>query len=249
MLKPSNQLMPVKKEAEQTAGPPETKRDSLRTLMRLLVGGAVFGADGLLRRSKQWQAEIQQAAAPKMIVVPFSELERNQRRHTLIGLLFETPEVMSSGLAKAGRASGAAAGLVGKVLGPIANSRLARPVKRRYDKLVARGESTLERWAERGRVEEQASRALTEQAMTQLFDEVMDMVMIHLAEKPELRDLLQQQSVSMAGEVVGEVRQRTADADAILERLARAMLRRSPHEAVVELPTPAAPSAGDMEKK
>jgi hypothetical protein len=249
MLKPSNQLMPVKPEAEQTAGPPETKRDSLRALMRLLVGGAVYGADGLLRRSKQWQAEIQQTTTPKMIIAPFSELERNQRRHTLIGLLFETPEVMSSGLAKAGRASGAAAGLVGKVLGPIANSRLARPVKRRYDKLVARGESTLERWAERGRVEEQASRALTEQAMTQMFDEVMDVVMIHLAQKPELREMLQEQSVSMAGEVVGEVRQRTADADAILERLARAMLRRSPHEAVVELPTPAAPSAGDMEKK
>jgi hypothetical protein len=249
MLKPSNQLTPVKKEAEQPAGPPDTKADSLSTLMRLLVGGAVMGADGLLRRSRQWQAEIHQAAAPKMVIAPFSEFERNQRRHTLIGLLFETPEVMSRGLAKAGRASGAAAGLAGKVLGPIVNSRLARPVKRPYDNLVAQGQSTLERWTERGRVEEQVSRALTEQAIIQLFDEVMDEVMIHLAQKPELRDLLQQQSFSMAGEVMDEVRQRTADADAILERLARAMLRRSPHEAVVELPTPAAPSAGNMEKK
>jgi hypothetical protein len=249
MLKPSNQLAPVKQEAEQQAGPPETKPALLPTLMRLLVGGAVIGTDKLLNRSREWQAEIQQAAAHKMVIAPMSELERNQRRHTLIGLLFETPEVMSSGLAKVSHASGAAAGLVGKVFGPIVNSRLARPVKRRYDNMVTRAESTLDRWAERGRVEEQVSRALTEQAITQLFDEVLDEVIIQLAQKPELRDLLQQQSVSMAGEVMGEVRQRTANTDAILERLARAMLRRTPREAVVELPTPAAPSAGEMGKK
>jgi hypothetical protein len=246
MFKPSNQLTPVKREAEQAAGSPETKRDSLRTFMRLLVGGAVIGADELLRRSRQRQAEIQQSVAQKMVIAPYSELERNHRRHTLIGLLFETPEVMSSGLAKVGRVSGAATGLVGKVLGPIANSRLARPVKRRYDNLVARGESTLERWAERGRVEEQVSRALTEQTIAELVDDVMAEVMTQLAQKPEVRELLQQQSVSLAGEVIGEVRQRTASTDALLERLARAMLRRSPHEAVVELP---APSTGDLEKK
>jgi hypothetical protein len=240
MLKPSNQLTPVKKEAEQ----PETKLDLLVTLRRLLVGGAVMGVDGLRRRSRQWQAEIQQSAPPKMVIAPFSELERNQWRHALIGLLFETPEMISDQLAKVGQASGAVTGVVGKMLGPIVNSRLASPAKRRYDKLVAQGESTLERWAERGRAEEQASRALTEQAITQLFDEVMDELMIHLAQKPELRDMLQQQSLSMAGEVMDEVRQRTAGADAILERLARAMLRRSPHEAVVELPAPS-----DMEKK
>jgi hypothetical protein len=77
----------------------------------------------------------------------------------------------------------------------------------------------------------------------------MTEVMTQLAQKPEVRELLQQQSMSLAGEVVGEVRQRTASTDALLERLARAILRRSPHEAVVELPASAAPGAGDMEKK
>jgi hypothetical protein len=246
MLKPKGQLPPVKKEGAQAAGPPETKLELLVALLRLLVGGAVIGVDGLQQRSRLWQEEIRQATAPKMVIAPFSELEQNQPRHTLIGLLFETPEVIGKGLTKVGQASGKATGLVGKVLGPIANSWPARPVKRRYDKLVGQGEATLKRWAERGRVEEQASRALTEQAVIQLFDEVMDEVMIHLAHKPELRDLLQQQSFSMAGEVMDEVRQRTAGADALLERLARAMLRRSPHEAVVELP---APGAGEMEEK
>jgi hypothetical protein len=249
MLKPSNQLTPVKKETGLTAGLPGTNAGTLSTLMRLAVGGVVIGAEELLRRSRQRQAEIQQSAAHKMVIAPFSELEQNRQRHTLIGLLFETPEAISSGLAKVSHASGTAAGLVGKVLGPFANSRLARPVKRRYDRLVARGESTLERWTERGRVEEQVSRALAEQAVAELVDEVMAEVITQLAQKPEVRELLQQQSVSLAGEVVGEVRQRTASTDAILERVARAMLRRSPHEAVVELPTPETPSTGDLEKK
>jgi hypothetical protein len=72
------------------------------------VGGAVIGADELLRRSRQRQAEIQQSVAHKMVITPYSELERNRRRHTLIGLLFETPEVMSRDW-EVGRASGAAA--------------------------------------------------------------------------------------------------------------------------------------------
>jgi hypothetical protein len=244
----SNQLTPVKKEVEPMAGPPETTGELLRTFMRLLVGGAIIGTEELVRRARQRQAEIQQSAAPKMVIAPFSELEQNQQRHALIGLLFETPEAMSRGLARVGHASGTTAGLAGKMLGPLANSRLARPVKRRFDKMVAQGESIIERWAERGRVEEQVSRALAEQSMSGLVDEVVAEAM-HLAQKPEVRELPQQQSVSMAGEVIGEVRQRTASTDATLERLARTMLRRSPHEAVVELPTPAAPNAGDMEKK
>jgi hypothetical protein len=241
MSKPSNQLVPVKRAAE-----PETKPEALVTLMRLLVGGAVIGVDELQRRSRQWHAEISQTAAHKMVIAPFAELERNRQRHTLIGLLFETPEAMSRRLAQVGHASGAAAGLVGKVSAPIVNSRLVRPLKRRFDNLMSRGESTVERWAERGRAEEQASRVLAEQAVTEIFDEVMAEVISQLAQKPEIRELLQQQSVSLAGEVIGEVRQRTAGADALLERLVRTMLRRSPHEAVVELPVS---GSGDMRQK
>jgi hypothetical protein len=244
MAKPSNQLIPVKRQAE-----PESKPAALTTLMRLLVGGAVIGVDELQRRSRQWHTEISQAAAHKMVIAPFAELEQNRQRHTLIGLLFETPEALSRRLAKMGHTSSAAAGLVGKVSSPVVNSRLVRPFKRRVDNLVRRGEANIERWADRGRAEEQVSRALAEQAITEIFDEVMAEVITQLAQKPEVRELLQQQSVSLAGEVIGEVRQRTASADALLERLARTILRRSPHEAVVELPVTAASTSDDMRKK
>jgi hypothetical protein len=70
-----------------------------------------------------------------MVIAPLAELERNRQRHTLIGLLFETPEAMSRRLARVGQASGAAARLVGKVSSPIVNSRLVQPLKRRVDNL------------------------------------------------------------------------------------------------------------------
>jgi hypothetical protein len=47
-----------------------------------------------------------------------------------------------------------------------------------------------------------------------------------LAQKPEVRDLVTQQSVGMAQEVMNVVRQRTAVADTRWERRVRALLRR-----------------------
>src|SRR5262245_28278672 len=117
MLKPSDQIIPVNKEEQQMAGPPATKVEYLPTLMRLLVGGALIGVDEVLRRTKQWQAEVEPQAASKMVVAPFSELEENQKRHAFIGLLFEMPDVLWEGVVKAGQTSGKAGGLVGRVFG------------------------------------------------------------------------------------------------------------------------------------
>jgi hypothetical protein len=236
MLKPNDQPTPVPPEGEPAAGPPEPIPDPLPTLTRLLVGGAVIGLDELLSRSGHLQTEISQAIAQKMAIGPHADLERNRRYLMVIGLLFETPEALSSGLSKVGQVTGSAAGAVGKVLGPIYNSRLARPIKKRCDNLLARGEATAERWTERGRGEEQVSRALTEQVVDELIQDIAIEVMTRLAQKPEVREMVQQQSVSLAGEVVGQVRQGTASTDAFLERLARALIRRAQHEAVIDLP-------------
>ncbi len=251
MTQPNQQLVPVKKEAPTAPMDPprQPEPDTLYTLLRLVVGGAVIGTDELIRRSKVWQQEISQAAADKMVIAPFSELERNRLRHTAIGLLFETPGVIGSGLAAVGQVSGAAVGLAGRILGPITHSRVVRPAKRRYDGLVAQGNAVVEGWIERGRSEELVSRALAEQAVAEIFDEVLDEVIAELAQKPEVRDLLQQQSVGMADEVLGEVRHRATSADAILERLSRAILRRSPRQEVVELSGQAQAPSGPVEKK
>jgi hypothetical protein len=104
---------------------------------------------------------------------------------------------------------------------------MAQPLHHGYDQCAARGQAIVERWIDAGRAAEQRSRALARQAAFDGTDEAMDEVIGILAEKPEVRDLVTQQTVGMAGELVGEVRERGAAADTFWERRLRRLLRRA----------------------
>ena len=135
---------------------------------------------------------------------------------------------MQEGLSTAGRVSNKATGFAARVINPIASSRLMRPVRQRTDRLIAQGQARVDRLLERGRAEEQAGRALARRATASGVDELLD----YLAHKPEIRDLVQQQSMGMADEMMGELRNRSIAADALAERIARTLLRRPQREAL-----------------
>jgi hypothetical protein len=59
-----------------------------------------------------------------------------------------------------------------------------------------------------------------------LASEQLDRVVAQIAESDEVHDALREQSAGMADEVSDELRSRTVAADALLERLARSILRR-----------------------
>jgi len=61
-----------------------------------------------------------------------------------------------------------------------------------------------------------------------LASEQLDRVVTQIAESDEVYDALRQQSQGMADEVTDELRSRTIAADALLERIARAVVRRRP---------------------
>jgi hypothetical protein len=71
-----------------------------------------------------------------------------------------------------------------------------------------------------------------------LASEQLDRVVTQIAESDEVRGALRQQSTGMAEEVAGELRSRTAAADARLERLARSLLRRHSAPQETDLPNP-----------
>jgi len=60
-------------------------------------------------------------------------------------------------------------------------------------------------------------------------------VIDHLAENPEIRELVAQQSMGMAEDIVDGVRARTVSADTLIERVVRGLLNRPPRE---QLPAP-----------
>ena len=106
---------------------------------------------------------------------------------------------------------------------PLTKSRLWRPVQERFDIYSERGESIVNSWMNIGRREEQVSRALVRQ---QAYEETVNDVIDYLAQKPEVRELVQQQSVGMAGEIVDDIRERSSEYDTLLEERVNKLLRR-----------------------
>jgi hypothetical protein len=218
-----DQKFEIQMNEEASAGDDQPELEDLLLLMRLVIGGTAAGIDALLQRLKEQQQKLDQVKGASITLVPEDETELERLRCTVIGLLFETPEFVANGLTTVGRTAHKASDLVSRVTGPLFNSRLMRPLQRRYETMVAQGEARLERLAESGRLEEQTGRLLAREAATEIVDELL----AYLAHKPEIRQLVQQQGAGLTQEVVGQLRQRTAAADERLAGLAGGILGRS----------------------
>ncbi len=202
--------------------------DTIESLLRLLVGAGIEAPAELIERLKKWEAI---AAETKPEAELADDIVSANLRYALVGLLFETQGQIRGGVSRFGRLLGASSRIFLKTAQPITQSRPLQPVTNRYDEMVRRGEAAVNRWIERGRSEEPHSRLIAREALGRTIDEVID----HLAENPEIRDLVTQQSVGMAGAMVDGVRSRTVTADTLLERVARGLLNRAPRE---QLPPP-----------
>ncbi|NOX62451.1 MAG: hypothetical protein GXP42_10995 [Chloroflexi bacterium] len=237
--------------ATLAVGPHEETFDAYRALVRLLIGAGVEGAELLLRLLQEADAAAREAViAP---AAPKSENTATDRfRRGLVGLMIEASEIPRQGFRLGWRLANAAAQMGLSATSPMTNSRLAQPIRRRVEEAAIRGQAQVERWIELGGQEEERSRALT-RAITE--DAIAEIVQA-LAQDPSIRmlvqvqgdtyieylqqenpdavqSLVQGQSLSMAGQLVEEVRERTVTGDSLIETLARALLRRPPRE---ELP-------------
>jgi hypothetical protein len=120
-------------------------------------------------------------------------------------------------------ASSQAYALVSRAFAPLTKSRFWLPVQESFDFYSESGESIVNSWIHIGRREEQIGRALVRK---QASDEIVDDLIAYLAQKPELRDLVQQQSVGMAEEIVEDLRDRSSEFDSQLEERVNRLIRR-----------------------
>ena len=222
-------------------GPPKKPEfKTLRTAMRLALGTAMIGVDEVSRRLNEQQEHYSSQVPQKTeagdgangdtltngivvrsTVISPDETEADRLRYALIGMMTQTPDVVAEGISTASRMSGKATRFFGRIVSPVANSRVMRPVRDRYDTMAAKGESMVDRWIEIGRAEEQAGRIMAQDVANKTVDELVD----YLGQKPEIRELIQQQSVGMFDEVLDAVQFRAAGADTKIERVVRKMLR------------------------
>ena len=214
----------------------EADAESLRTITRLLVGGALVGWDELHSHLQTWEEDVSTARAQEAGVVnappqdPAATL-----RYAMIGLLFESQDRLV-------RRSKKALDLAWQVteafwspfLNRVSNTRQLDPARGRYDELVRRGETVARRWVDRGQDEEDRSRLLARTAAQQSFNTSMDL----LSEAPALEKLIRDQSVGLTQTALDEARARTVSGDMFAENIARSILRRVPRRELQE-PTPA----------
>jgi hypothetical protein len=174
---------------------------------------------------KRWQATVASHGSQVYSESP-DEHEGERLRYAAIGLLSQAPDLAEGALSTAVGAAASAYNLFSKWMRPVTHTRPMQPVLRRYNQLAARGATVVDRWVDAGRAAEQRSRALARQAAFDGEDEVIEQVVGKLAQEPALRDLVTQQGVGMAGELMGAIRIRTSQADGRLERRVRALFRR-----------------------
>lgn len=233
---------PTRPNADGTPNAPDF--DTGKAILRLLVGLTLEGVDELGRRLREWETEVTQQDATASGVestasgadtAPLSDGDRLS--YALIGMAFAARQRIEDDLQNWLQAPGRAVQGMIDTADDLANNPLLRPliqpVKERAETLSQQVNDEVERWIAIGQDEEAHSRAVARIAVPEVINEIIN----HLADNPELQDLVQQQSVGLAGEAIDSVREVTVTADAVLERIVRGLLRRKPRP---ELPPPGA---------
>jgi uncharacterized RDD family membrane protein YckC len=253
MTQPEGQARPSDQNKAQTgigaaeARPAQAGQPAISTLARLLVGAALLGWDTVSTvldeaaddGSQENDAPTASAvargpvagASPPRTLPPETQAPAttSTARQILIGMLFDTGE-------RAGRAGSAVSRAVERAAqlatGPsgrwVRRSRFLAPAQRRLDALAARGEEVVARWAARGQAEEARSRALLQTTMVETVDASLD----HVAQNPQIQELVESQSAGLGQEVMEELRERAVTGDMLVERAVGRVLNRPARRAL-----------------
>jgi hypothetical protein len=161
------------------------------------------------------------AIAPPVNLGPVAPGAPINVRHAALGLLSEAIGAVSKA---PGRARARLRRMVESTRPDTATFARTRKLVRRLpgmpravNRLAAwrdRGRNQLARWAELGRREQAQSRVLAFDALTVLRENMLARV----SESPELKDVIREQSTGIAVTAMGELRERSARADGLVER-------------------------------
>lgn len=197
---------------------PTTESDNVTTFTRLLVGAGIEGFDQLLERLQEIEKQLLIAPVNSE---PASDFDK--ARQTVIGLMFVTQAWMREGLAKLGTQLDDFSKTAKERYQVDIEPYLANlPFYDRIEEQLQNLEQEIDHWQRIGALEEQRGRAMAQATYFRIVDEVID----YLAEKPEITQLIQQQSIGVVGGVMDDVRTVSAQADNLTERIARGILRR-----------------------
>lgn len=202
--------------------PQEEPFDAATSLLRLVIGGLLEGADELRVRMRDWE-DLSRATiyASRLASKP----QPPALRHTLVGMAFEAESRMRRSVTRAvgrmTRAADDADHLYTRVTRSMRGTPLD-PVGARLDRARWRVRTLMDSWTERGIEEEQLGRRMAERAAASMIDELLD----YMARDPALRQLMEHESMGIVEDAAQDVRQHVVATDLWLERFARQLLHR-----------------------
>jgi hypothetical protein len=208
-------------------------------MTRLFVGVALEGSNELMRRLRQWEAGAR--ATAETTPLPSETSQAAEFRYAVIGMLLEGETRVRQSIQRLEQATAEATQRVTRTVDPNGWPAPRGILGRSLDSFVTRRQADIARWREAGRQAEREGRLTAREALSSSTHDVFG----YMAQEPQVRDLIQQQGVTMASTALGEVRARTATADRWVERVVRKALRMQPLEEperpAVETPTATAP--------
>lgn len=206
--------------SETNQGSVDCQVDVTTSLLRLLVGGTLEGADEVASRLQEWEEELAKSGEP--ITEADIESLTQYVRTVFIGLLFASKWQLSSAVPRFLDAADTLARWTMRPFQRLTQNTLVQGVQARFDYLEERGKEPVTNWLEIGLSQEPRARKLARYAAMDVVNDII----AELAENPELEALVQQQSVGLASEIVDGVRTQTVTADTVVERSVRKILGR-----------------------
>lgn len=196
--------------------------DAATSLLRLVVGSLVFGADELRVRLRDWES----LSRATIYTSRLDDAPRSPRlRHTAIGVAFEAETRMRRGASRVFGRMARAADDADRLYIRFSRSMRGTPLDRlgsRLDHARWRVRSLMDSWGSRGVEEEQLGRHMAERATASVIDELLD----YMARDPELRQLIEHESFGVVEDAAQDVREHVVATDLWLERLARQLIHR-----------------------
>jgi uncharacterized RDD family membrane protein YckC len=227
-----DELAPSEAASAQPTDSNARRSSTLGIAARLLVGGALLGREAIGSAMASTRDALDEATQPpagdegpsEEGLDPPAQVPRPapSARHLLIGALFDTGEQIE-------RRGESAARTVARTASPVVRwakrSRLTAPARHRFNALSARGEARVQRWVERGVLEEQRSRALLNATATKAANRSLDSVV----DSPQVQGLVEEfveaQGQSLSKRFLEELRAVSVSGDLAVARVARRVVR------------------------
>jgi len=157
------------------------------SLVRIVVGSILVGSDELLARARAWEEEhpikdaLQGPRKPESDIVLL--------RHLIVGALFRGPELISRPVLSIADTTDRALNFASSLVGPFMRIPIFRPAQKRWKSYRSRVEAVVAYWVETGRQEEPYSKAMAED----LIPDIIDDVILSLSENQAIQTLIQVQ--------------------------------------------------------